>query len=504
MRALVLSAAVIVAPAAGGCASVQALPPTGVTGSVLLVDVDIRPDEAGQASTLALRYCTPPAPAGLDPFPLPHRLVTEHPEAARFIISAHDDTGAPMPHDGSGVQTRGAQGCVRVVLDIADLVDRLGDPDIATRAGDDVILSPDAWLLRAGEEERPTEGPELLVRVEPGPLAALLPWAALDEDDVQGTGRLAVDASSYRLKSETVFGVFPVEELDVAGARFRIARLDDGRAPEPLTDWIASAARAVALVHGRFPIDRVNVLVIPTHVERPVVVGFFSRGGGATVTFVVGDSSMEVSTDDLELTGRWTITHELAHALLPPVLATDAWFNEGLTTWHQDLLARRAGLILDDARYWLSLVRGLETGRLRAEEDGVSLETASTRMRELGSYQHAYWGGAALMLLADVEARRQGSSLEQLAVHLRNAHDDDRALPARTLLESVGSGPARIAASALLAAWDTHRTRSFPDVEPVLAALGVEVWPDGTVQLDDDAPLAHIRRAITRTVGEHS
>ncbi|MCC7109630.1 MAG: hypothetical protein IT382_10100, partial [Deltaproteobacteria bacterium] len=195
----------------------------------------------------------------------------------------------------------------------------------------------------------------------------------------------------------------------------------------------------------------------------------------------------------------WALTHELAHALLPPVDGADAWLNEGIATWYQDLLARRAGLIADDHGYWSELLRGLRTGRGRAEEDRLSLAQASQHMRQTGAYQHAYWAGVALALQAEVEARQQGASLDDLVRELRRRFpDDDQTRPALALLAAVSEGKAGVAARALERAFHAHKDQPWPDVEPTLARLGVSVDPLGTLSLDDQAPLAAVRRAITR------
>ncbi|OGQ26201.1 MAG: hypothetical protein A2138_17890, partial [Deltaproteobacteria bacterium RBG_16_71_12] len=333
----------------------------------------------------------------------------------------------------------------------------------------------------------------LRVRVERAGFDAVLPW-----QDVEA-GRLLVGAQAFRLKSDAAFGRFAVEVIEAGGSRLSLARLDDGRAPPALSRWLAASARAVASVHGAYPEPRLNVLVVPTHVARPIVVGFYSRGGGPTALFYVGDGAPGLDEDDLDATGRWALTHELAHALLPPVMSDDAWLNEGIATWYQDLLARRAGMLADDAAYWAELVRGLRTGRGRSDEDRLTLAEASRRMHATGAYQHTYWAGVALALVAEVEAQRQGASLDDLVRALRRRFpDDDVARDARTLLAAVPDGKGGVAARALERAYHAAKDQPWPDVDDVLADLGVVVDAVGGVALDDQAPLAAIRRAITR------
>ena len=59
-------------------------------------------------------------------------------------------------------------------------------------------------------------------------------------------------------------------------------------------------------------------------------------------------------------------------------------------------------------------------------------------------------------------------------------------------------GPGAVAARALMRAFDAHRRERFPDVTKALRDLGVSVDGVGGVHLDDRAPLAAVRRAITQ------
>ena len=457
-------------------------PSVPAAAAALDVDMDLLPDAAGGFGGVSLRYCPSGSP--------PRRLAPENRRALPFLISATDDAGRALPVDDQGVRTRELRGCARLVLDVSRLADTLADKDLAQRVGDDIVATPDLWLWRPepfGDEGR------LRLRVQRGTFDAALPWP---EDE---TGSMEVTPATFRLKSDAAFGRFPTEELELLGVQLSVARLDDGRAPPALSRWLSDSVRAVASIQGAFPTERLNVLVVPTHVSRPIVVGFYSRGGGPTALFYVGDASAELVDADLEGTGRWALTHELAHALLPPVDGADAWLNEGIATWYQDLLARRAGLIADDHGYWSELLRGLRTGRGRAEEDRLSLAQASQHMRQTGAYQHAYWAGVALALQAEVEARQQGASLDDLVRELRRRFpDDDQTRPALALLAAVSEGKAGVAARALERAFHAHKDQPWPDVEPTLARLGVSVDPLGTLSLDDQAPLAAVRRAITR------
>ena len=477
--------------ASASCTTIATSPVEKRTSARVEIDVDVGvlPDAGGLVGGVSLRMC----PRGKA---WPRHIVPENRRARAFLVSAVDDAGRALPLDTDGVRTKGLAGCARLVVDVGRIADAVADKDLALRAGDDLIITPDLWLWRP----EPLDDARLFVHVDAAPFDALVPWTTRED------GRYVVEHSTYALKSDAVFGRFDVTRVDAAGARFHIARLDDGRAPALLESWVSSSATAVATLLGRYPVPSVNVLIVPTHVTRPIVVAFFSRGGGPTATIFVGEGAVGdggIDANDLDATGRWALTHELAHALLPPVHAQDAWLNEGLATWHQELLARRAGLIKDDAAWWREVVRGLSTGRSRADADGLTVAEASAQMHETGAYQHAYWAGVGIMLLAEVEARRRGASLDDLVRALREAiPSDDRPRSAAELLAVPRSGDARIAADVLADTFASQRARPFPDVDPVLARLGVRVDAHGDVTgLDDAAPDAEIRRAIANASG---
>jgi hypothetical protein len=486
-RALVLLVCVVSA-----CTTPPIAPVTTSSGAraaiALDVDVGVLPDSTGMVGGISTRVCSRGA--------WPRSLVPENRRARAFLVSAVDDDGRALPLDTDGVRTKDLKGCARLVVDVGRLADAVADKDLALRAGDDLILTPDLWLWRP----EPFDDATLFVKLDAAPFDALLPWTAR-ESQSEG-GRLVVDRSTWALKSDAVFGHFDVTRVQAAGAVFHVARLDDGRAPAPLDAWIASSANAVATLSGKYPVPSVNVLVVPTRVTRPIVVAFFSRGGGPTATVFVGEGTLGeggIDPNDIDATGRWALTHELAHALMPPVKSNEAWLNEGLATWHQELLARRAGMIGDDVSFWRELVRGLTTGKERAASDGLTTGEASARMHEAGAYQHAYWSGVGVMLMAEVEARKRGASLDDVVRTLRAEFPtDDVPRSAHELLAVPRDGASRIAADVLTETFRAQRDKRFPDVDAVLQNLGVLVDGDGNVTgLDDTAPDAAIRRAIT-------
>jgi hypothetical protein len=494
--------AALVACAACAHTPSEPAPLVQTTGVSLDVDVAFVGDDRDRVGAVELSLC----PRDDAQRAWPRRVGPEDRRALRYLVSASDSEGRALEIDADGVRTRGVVGCARIVVDVGAMADAIADKDAALRFGDDVLATPDVWLWRP---EPFTPDARLYVRFVSGPFTAFVPWArapsayasAPGSSDHADDARFVVDAATFRLKSDAALGRFTVKSYDVAGAILDVAVLGDNEAPAAMTSWLLASARAVATLSGRFPVKRVGVMLVAEPAPRPVLIGYFSRGGGPMALFFVASHASELVDDtDLEATGRWALTHELAHAWLPPTDVKDAWFNEGLATWHQDLLARRAGLIADDATYWRGLLEGLETGRMRAATDGLTLQQASAHMHEHGSFQHAYWAGVALILIAEVEARAQGASVDDVVLALRRLFPvDDRQRSARELLTAAEreGGPVAVAARAWLGAYEREMDAGFPDTRAVLAQLGVVRGPDGVVTFDDDAPLAHVRRALT-------
>ena len=170
------------------------------------VDVGVLPDATGLVGGISTRFC----PRGA----WPRSLVPENRRARAFLVSAVDDDGRKLPLDNDGVRTKDIKGCARLVVDVGRLADAVADKDLALRAGDDLILTPDLWLWRP----EPLDDATLFVRIDPAPFQALLPWTM--HETKADDARLVVDRTTWALKSDAVFGHFDVTHVEAAGAIF--------------------------------------------------------------------------------------------------------------------------------------------------------------------------------------------------------------------------------------------------------------------------------------------
>jgi hypothetical protein len=280
----------------------------------------------------------------------------------------------------------------------------------------------------------------------------------------------------------------PARVLELDGARIRVIlperRVEAGEGA--MLEWIATAAHAVAAYEGGFPVRSATVR-IATHGGRGVGQGTARFAGSPEIRISVGED-----TEREDLRRDWVMTHEMIHLGFPSVGDPHCWMEEGLATYVEPIArARVGGFSAEEA--WGKLGTLLPKG-LPKEGDG-GLDSTATWAR-------TYWGGAMFWLLTDVEIRSRtqgrrgledvlraivaaGGTIEQSWDVDRVIATGDRAAGApvlRQLYERMAASPDRV------------------DLPTLWASLGVR-RQNGRVALDDRAPLASVRRAITRAEG---
>lgn len=248
-----------------------------------------------------------------------------------------------------------------------------------------------------------------------------------------------------------------------------------------LLRWIEEAARDVTEYLGRAPVSRVRLRVRGDSGGRIGSGRMFGGDGGAAIRVTVGRR-----TTAADLTRDWVLTHEMFHLVLPDLPDEQAWMEEGLATYLEPVARVRRGRMAA-AQMWSGLVEGLPKGLPHSGGLDASRSWGST-----------YWGGALFWLLADVEIRERSSGRLALADALR------------AVLEAGGNGTARWTTERLLASADAGIGVPLlaglyarmgprpmrPDLDALWRRLGVTQAARGPV-LDDSAPLAELRRAIT-------
>lgn len=372
--------------------------------------------------------------------------------------------GPPLRVDAQGIVTRGlAPGeCVSFSVDIEGAAKDLDDRDVATVAGRQILASPDAWLWRPSPWPAHAVG-RLVVEHAIQESTTRIAVPMLQNPD----GSYQVPRSTFALQCFAVLGDFESTDLEIRGATFQVVRIDAGGIDdETFTRWLHIAVDDVAVPLQAFPVSQVLLLLLPVSGAREVDAGFLGRGGGASALFLLGRGPFDIADDPeiLDDDGRWVFTHELAHTLLPPVARGDGWLNEGLTTWHQEVLPAAAGRRLRTVSQG-QLEVGFRTGRARARQDGLSVKDSCSLMESRGSYQHCYWAGARLFDLLSKEVGDDGVFALVATLHAAGAVD---AAPqsALRLLKAVSSSAdprAYAAAQTLLGLWEQHQHSLFPD-----------------------------------------
>ena len=422
--------------------------------------------------------------------PVPTRLRATAANAPRYIGQLASKTPAGRGDDlrltGKTIRIRGLgpDRCLVYRVDLgAAVAQNLRRGYDALRVGDDLLTVVGAWLWR------PSAGDlEIRFATPPG-IRVSAPWKLIEQADGWRVFRPAATPDSWRAR--VAFGSFGERSLEVPGGQLRMAVLNPGDAAEVIrmSAWLGEAARAVAGVYGRFPRDRAQLMVIPTaRGDEPVPWAHVLRGGGPAAHFFVNPGfDLAAFRED------WTAAHELSHLLLPHVTRSDAWLSEGLASYYQNVLRARAGM-MSDRLAWQKLFEGFERGMQSG--GGRTLRYATRNMR--GALMRVYWSGAALVLMADVEIRRQtqgrhsmDTALAALGPCCLEATRSYRAVEiARLLDEATGT---RVWRDLLARYVDSTR---FPDFMPVFTALGIEI-EQGQVALMPEAPLVAIRESLT-------
>jgi hypothetical protein len=277
----------------------------------------------------------------------------------------------------------------------------------------------------------------------------------------------------------------PRTELSIGGAdiavEVRPGSLDLPRAE--LVAWIAAGANAVTGYYGRFPVARYRIAIAPVAGKAGVLGGTTWAHGGAHSRILVGEH-----TTRAHLARDWIMTHEMIHTAFPDQSPSHRWIEEGTATYVEPLARSWAGRY-PATRVWADLVDGLPKGLPAAGDRGLD---------HTHTWGRTYWGGALFCLLADIAIRERTGGRRGLVDALRAivaAGGNNQA--DWTIERAFREGDKAIGAPVLSELYE--RMKDAPvatDLGAIWRDLGVEPRR-GTVELDDGAPKAAIRRAIT-------
>jgi len=249
-----------------------------------------------------------------------------------------------------------------------------------------------------------------------------------------------------------------------------------------IIQWTTDAVRAVAAYYGRLPVSRVQVLVIPA-AGRGIGSGTTFGYRGAAIKVGVG---RETLAEDL---GRdWVMTHEMVHLAFPDVADEHEWIEEGIATYVEPLGRVQAGE-LPVEKVWSDLVWGLPKGLPQSGDHGLD---------HTPTWGRTYWGGALFCLLADIEIRERTQNRRGLQDALRAIVAAGGNVEVHWPLErALDLGDRATGVPVLRELYDRMKATPVQVDLPLLwSHLGVKAQGQ-TILFDENAPLAHIRKAIT-------
>jgi predicted metalloprotease with PDZ domain len=190
-----------------------------------------------------------------------------------------------------------------------------------------------------------------------------------------------------------------------------------------------------------------------------------------------------------DLNRDWMLTHEMVHLALPNLDYRHRWLEEGIATYVEPIARARKGALAAE-EVWRGFMEGMPQG-LPGEGDR-GLDRTHT-------WGRTYWGGALFCLLADVAIRERTQGERSLDDALKAVLAAGGSISTRWSLEQTLDAADRgVGAPVLRELYARLGSRpTSPDLDRLWKRLGLVVRA-GRVDFDEDAPLAALRRAITR------
>ena len=278
--------------------------------------------------------------------------------------------------------------------------------------------------------------------------------------------------------------------VEVAGSRIQLV-IEPGFSTQQLQDiehWVRQAALSVAGYLGRLPLPRFELLL-----QR--VAGAGVKGG---TTFGEPEPYIRVrigqDSSAAQLANDWVLVHEMVHLAVPRIPRSQNWLHEGIATYVEGVARVQAGLN-SAPRLWAELARGLPQGQPQEGDRGLD---------HTPTWGRTYWGGALFCLLADVrllqasQARQANQEPQGLKHALRGVlaagGNYAQQWPVRRILETAD---AAVNQTTLITLYEAMKDSSEPvDLGTLWQQLGVTATTGTPAMLDDNAPLAAVRRAI--------
>jgi len=275
---------------------------------------------------------------------------------------------------------------------------------------------------------------------------------------------------AYRIKTER-------SEIEVAlPGEFEIP-------DSTLIKWVLRAEQAVQSYYDSFPVDHLIVMIRP--VDGKKISGMTMGGGEAKIQISLGRDATEKDLDE-----DWVMTHEMIHCTFPSVdRSRHAWIEEGIATYVEPFARLRAGE-LSEEKVWGDLVRYLPQGLPEPGDRGLD---------NTPTWGRTYWGGALFCLLADIDIRLRTQNRRGLEDALRGIlQNGGNVNVSWEIVRALDEGDRATGVSVLNELYTSMKATPIGiDLPTLWERLGIRLQGDRVI-FDDSAPLAPVRRAITK------
>lgn len=364
---------------------------------------------------------------------------------------------------------------VRYRFALGEVAKRFGNPQYAAWKGESILAPPTTWLttpVRTGQAPF-----ELRVAVPEGQRFD----CGLRRD---ASGAFVATLDDLTQAPYAVFGPHEQKPIAVGEQTVELVRLG----PEPdigdaaVEHWVESSAKAVAGYFGRFAPDRALVIVIVGG-GRSIGQGTALGNGGASVIVHIGAA---VSAD--ALANDWVLPHEMVHLSMPGLSSKHRWMEEGLATYVEPIARHRAGRLATE-EVWREWYHGMWQGQPEPGDGGFD---------GTDSWGRIYWGGAVFWLLADVAIHEQTGGKSSLRECLSEVVRQHGTIEQRwSVTQFLETCDRVVGKPVTMELYELHANKAVTfDLYALFARLGVKKVRRG-VELDDEAPAAAVRRAIT-------
>ena len=281
------------------------------------------------------------------------------------------------------------------------------------------------------------------------------------------------------------FNTLPTTHIDVGKAMLNVA-FTPGQFDLPkatLLNWITARAAIVASYYGRFPVDRLKLLIISTE-GNGISHGTSFGYDGAAIKVDIGRNANQSTLDN-----DWVLVHEMVHLAFPSQVRTHLWIDEGIATYVEPIARAQAGQMTSE-EVWRQLAQGLPKGLPGPGDQGLDVTH---------TWGRTYWGGALFCLLADLEIHSRTHNQRGLQDALRAIVAAGGNIELEWPLEKVlRIGDDAVGVPVLNELYQQMKAAPVDtDLTDLWNRLGIAM-KDGEVIFDDDAPLSEVRKKITR------